>query len=60
MATDSAGNNMINFERSDLTSTQKSHPSAYDFGEIIAFNLIKQNVTHFSFIFLTQNVLLCP
>ena len=34
----------INFERRDLTS-----------GEVFAFNLIKQNVTHFSFIFLTLN-----
>ena len=46
MATDSAGNNMINFEKSDVTSTQKRHSSADDFGETIAFNLIKQNVIH--------------
>ena len=34
----------INFERRDLISAQKSHPSTNDVGEIIAFNLIKQNV----------------
>ena len=36
----------INFERRDLTSTQKSHPSPDDIGEIFAVNLIK-NVTFF-------------
>ena len=50
----------MNFQRKDLTSAQKCHPSLIDFGETFAFNLIKQNRTHFSFIFLTQNVLLCP
>ena len=45
----------INFERRDLTSVQKSHPSLEFSGEVFAFNLIKQNVTHFSFIFLTLN-----
>ena len=43
----------INFERRDLTSAQKSHPFHNEFGEIFVFNIIKQNVTHFSFIFLT-------
>ena len=53
MATASAGNkvNNINFERRDLTSAEKSHPSPDDFGETFAFNLIKENVSHFSFIF---------
>ena len=37
----------INFERRDLISAQKSHPSPDDIGEIFAFNLTKQNVTHF-------------
>ena len=32
----------------------------YDFGEIFTLNLIKQNVRHFSLIFLTQNFLLWP
>ena len=45
----------IKFERRDLTSVQKSHPSLEFSGEMFAFNLIKQNVTHFSFIFLTLN-----
>ena len=40
----------INFERRDLTSTQKSHPSLDDIGEIFAVNLIK-NVTHFFHLF---------
>ena len=31
----------MNFERRDLTSAQKNHPSPDDFGEIFAFNLIK-------------------
>ena len=48
----------INFERKDLFSVEKSHPSPDDFGEAFAFNSIKQNVTHFSFIFFTQNFLL--
>ena len=48
----------INFERRDLTSTQKNHPSPDDFREIFACNLIKQNVTQFSFFFLTQDFLL--
>ena len=50
----------INFERRDLTSAQKSHPFPDDFGENFARNLIKQSVTHFYFIFLTQNLLLSP
>ena len=45
----------INFQRGDLTSAKKSHLSPDDFGETFAWNLIKQNATHFSFIFLTQN-----
>ena len=45
----------INFERRDLTSIKKSHSSPNHFGEAFAFNLIKQNVTHFSFIFLRQD-----
>ena len=49
----------INFKRRDLTFVQKNHTSPEDFGEAFAFNLIKQNVTYFSFIFLTQNVF-CP
>ena len=44
----------INFERRDLTFVQKSHTSPEHFGEAFAFNLIKQNVTYFSFIFLTK------
>ena len=44
----------INFERRDLTFVQKSHASPEHFGEAFAFNLIKQNVTYFSFIFLTK------
>ena len=47
----------IKFERRDLTSAQKNHPSFDDLGETFAFNLIKQNGTHFSFIFLTQKFL---
>ena len=39
---------------------QKSHPSPDDFGETFAFNLIKQNLTQFSFIFLTQNIFAVP
>ena len=50
----------INFERRDLTSAQKRHPFPDDFGENFAWNLIKQSVTHFYFIFLTQNLLLSP
>ena len=46
----------INFKRRDAISAQKSYPFPHDFGEIFAFNLIKQNVTHFSFIFLTQKI----
>ena len=45
----------IKFQRRDLTSAKKSHPSSNGFGEIFALNLIKQNVTYFSLIFLTQN-----
>ena len=43
-----------NFETRDLTSEQKCHPSPDNFGETFAFNLIKQNETHFSLIFLTK------
>ena len=50
----------INFERRDLTSAQKSHLSTDNFGETFAFNLIKQNVTYFSFMFLTQNFFCVP
>ena len=50
----------INFEKRDLTSAQKSHLSRDDFGKTFAFDLIKQNVTHFSFIFLTQNFFAVP
>ena len=39
----------INFERRDLTSVQKSHPSPNDFGETFAFNLRKQDLKHFLF-----------
>ena len=49
----------INFDKKDLTSAQKSHSSPDDFGKTFLFTLIKQNVTYFSFIFLTQNFLLC-
>ena len=49
----------INFDKRDLTSAQKSHSSPDDFGKTFLFTLIKQNVTYFSFIFLTQNFLLC-
>ena len=43
----SGGNKMskyefMNFEKRDLTTAQKSHPSPYDFGETFPFNLIKQ------------------
>ena len=41
----------INFERRDLNFVQKSLPSLDDFGEIFAFNLIKQNITHFFHLF---------
>ena len=52
MATVSAGNQVsINFQGGNLTSAKKSHPSPDDFGETFARNLIKQNATHFSFIF---------
>ena len=38
----------INFDRRDLTSKEKIHPSHNDFGETyLHFNLIKQNVTNF-------------
>ena len=37
-----------------MTSAQKIHLSPDDFGETFAFDLIKQNVTHFSFIFNTK------
>ena len=50
----------INFERRELTSAQKSHLSTDNFGEAFAFNLIKQNVTYFSFMFLTQNFFCVP
>ena len=50
----------ISWLRFQQESAQKSHLSADDFGEIFAFNLIKQNVTHFSFNFLTENFFLCP
>ena len=50
----------MNFETTDITSARKSHPSTNNFGDTFAFNLIKQIVIHFSFIFLTQNVLLYP
>ena len=50
----------VNFERRDLFSVQKSHPFPDDFREAFTFKLIKQNVTHFSFILLTQSFLLCP
>ena len=57
MDTASAGNN-VSKKRPNFC-TEKS-PSPDDFGETFACNLIKQNVTHFPFIFLTQNFLLCP
>ena len=44
----------INFERRDLTSTQKGHPSTDDFGATFSLSLIKQDAAHFSFIFLTK------
>ena len=50
----------IDFEKKDLTSAQKSHPSPQDFGETCVSNLVKQNVTHFPFIFLTQNFCCAP
>ena len=37
-----------------MTSAQKIHLSPDDIGETFAFDLIKQNVTHFSFIFNTK------
>ena len=37
-----------------MTSAQKIHLSPDDFGETFAFDLIKQNVTHFSFIVNTK------
>ena len=46
----------INFERGDLLSAQKSHPLPDDIGETLAFNLIKQSLIYFSFIFLTQKI----
>ena len=50
----------ISWLRFQQESAQKSHLSADDFGEIFAFNLIKQNVTHFSFNFLTENFFSVP
>ena len=50
----------INFERRDLSSAQKSDLSTNNFGETFAFNLIKQYVTYFSFILLTQNFFCVP
>ena len=44
----------INFERRELTSARTSYRSTDDFGAIFPLNLIKQNVTHFSFIFLNK------
>ena len=39
----------INFEKRDLTSAQKSHPSPNNFeATYFHLNLIKQNVTYFS------------
>ena len=49
----------INFTRRYRSSAQKSHPSPNDFGKTFACSSIKPNETHFSLIFLTQNVLLC-
>ena len=62
MATVSAGIKWVNIKskRRGLTSAQKSNPSHENFGENFPFNLIRQNVTHVSFIFSTQSVLLCP
>ena len=45
----------IKLERRDLTAAQKIYPFPDGFGEIFALNLIKENVTYFYFIFLTQN-----
>ena len=50
----------INFERKALTSPQESHPSLDGFGEAFAFNLRKQNITHVSFMSLTQNFCSAP
>ena len=50
----------INFERRDLTSAEKSPPTPCDFGGIFVFNSTKQNVAHFSFIFLTENSCCAP
>ena len=50
----------INFERRDLFSAQKSYPFPNDFGEAFAFNVIKQNLTRFSFSFLKQNFCCAP
>ena len=58
LAENKVGN--INFERRDLISARKSHPSPNDFEETFAFNLIQQNVTHFSIIFFSQNLCAVP
>ena len=50
----------ISWLRFQPESAQKSHLSADDFGEIFAFNLIIQNVTHFSFNLFIENFLLGP
>ena len=44
----------VNFERRDLTSARKSHPSPDDFRETFELNLIKENVTHFFHLFNTN------
>ena len=52
----------INFERRDLNSPQKSHPSPLileKFAFSFAFDLRKQNETDFSFMSLAQNFILC-
>ena len=51
----------INFEIRDLTSSQKRHAFPRWFRRnLFVFNLIKQNVTHFSFIFLTKTFFCAP
>ena len=61
MAKASAGNkgSRYSFERRDLTSEQKSHPSVDYFGKTIAIDF-KKNVTHFSFIFFNTNGFTVP
>ena len=51
----------INLEGRDLTSAQKlNSPPQWIWRNLFSFNLIKQNRTHFSFIFLTRNLFSLP